>query len=59
MVLDTAVLLGELVLLFFGVTVALHLAQRRFGPERIRAWMGGRPIAAALKGITVGFLTPF
>ena len=59
MVVDTAVLLGELVLLFFGVTAALHLAQRRFGPERIRAWMGGRPLAAALKGITIGFLTPF
>lgn len=59
MVADTLVLLAWLVALFFGVTTLLHLAQRRFGPERIRAWMGGPPLVAALKGIAVGFLTPF
>jgi hypothetical protein len=58
-VVDTVELLAYLVALFFAVTTALHLAQRRFGPERIQAWMGGRPLVAALKGIVIGFLTPF
>ena len=52
-------LLAELVILFFGVAAAIHLFQRRVGERRLRAWMGGHPVGAALKGIGVGFLTPF
>lgn len=59
MIADTAWLLGELVALFSGVAFAIHLLQRRVGPDRLRTWMGGTPLASALKGIVVGFVTPF
>ncbi len=49
----------ELVVLFFAVSFLLHLFQRRFGAERLRAWMGGSPTVSALKGIAIGFVTPF
>ena len=55
----TALLMAELVALFFGVSFAIELLQRRIGPERLRAWMGGPPVVAALKGIAIGFVTPF
>ena len=54
-----ALLLLELVALFFSVSFAVQLLQRRLGDERLRAWMGGPPPVAALKGIAVGFITPF
>jgi uncharacterized protein len=54
-----ALLLAELVALFFGVSFAVHLLQRRLGDERLRTWMGGPPPVAALKGIAIGFITPF
>lgn len=56
---STAVLLVELVVLFVGVSFAVEILQRRFGPERLRRWMGGHPLVAALKGIVIGFVTPF
>ncbi len=56
---STTFLLVELVVLFLGVAFAVELLQRRLGPERLQAWMGGRPAVAALKGIAVGFVTPF
>ncbi len=56
---STVVLVVELVVLFLGVAFGVELVQRRLGPERLRAWMGGTPVAAALKGIAVGFVTPF
>ncbi len=59
MLIHSAILLVELAILFFGVAFAVELSQRRLGPERLRAWMGGRPTVAALKGIFVGFVTPF
>lgn len=59
MLVGTAWLLAELVALFFGVAFAIHLLQRRVGPDRLRAWMGGAPLVAALKGIALGFVTPF
>ncbi len=59
MIVGTVWLLVELVALFFGVAMLIHLFQRRLGPERLRAWMGGSPVVSALKGITVGFITPF
>jgi uncharacterized membrane protein YraQ (UPF0718 family) len=52
-------LLFELIVLFFGVAFLVQLVQRRLGGDRVRAWMGGPPIAAALKGIAIGFVTPF
>jgi uncharacterized membrane protein YraQ (UPF0718 family) len=54
-----ALLLLELVALFFSISFAIQLLQRRLGDERLRAWMGGPPPVAALKGIAVGFITPF
>lgn len=56
---STVVLLAELVVLFVGVSFLVDILQRRFGPERLRRWMGGRPLVAAVKGIAVGFVTPF
>ena len=53
------ILVAELAALFFGVAFLVHLLQRRMGPERIKAWMGGPPVISALKGIAVGFVTPF
>lgn len=59
MITDSAWLLAELVFLFFGVAFAIHILQRRIGTERLRTWMGGTPLVSALKGIAVGFVTPF
>lgn len=59
MVTGTAFLLAELVVLFFGVSFGIELLRRRVGPERLRAWIGGRPVVAACKGIALGFVTPF
>lgn len=56
---DTLWLLTELLVLFLAVTFLVNLVQRRFGPTQVRRWMGGRPLTAALKGIAVGFITPF
>ena len=56
---DSSILVGEIVLLFFVVTVAVQLFQAKFGPDRMRSWMGGRPMASAIKGIALGFATPF
>lgn len=56
---SAVVLLVELVVLFVGVSFLVEILQRRFGPERLRRWMGGRPVVAALKGIVIGFVTPF
>lgn len=59
MIVGSAILLAELVALFFGVTFAVYLIQRRLGSERLRAWMGGSPVVSAVKGIAIGFVTPF
>lgn len=59
MIADTAWLLAELVALFFGVAFLIALFQRRMGSDRLRAWMGGSAPVSALKGIAVGFVTPF
>ena len=54
-----AVLLAEMVALLLGVTFCVSLVQRRLGDATIRRWMGGPPRRAALKGIALGFVTPF
>lgn len=59
MIRDTLYLVVELVALFFGVAFAIQLFQRRFGTERMQHWMGGSAVVAALKGIAMGFVTPF
>ena len=59
MIRDTALLVGELLVLFFAVAFGVHIIQRWLGEERLRRWMGGPPAVAALKGIGVGFVTPF
>ncbi len=56
---DAIVLVVELAVLFFGVTFVIQLLQRRVGADRLSAWMGGRPVVSALKGIGLGFITPF
>jgi uncharacterized membrane protein YraQ (UPF0718 family) len=56
---DTVLLVIELVALFFGVAFGIQILQRRVGGARLQAWMGGSAPVAALKGITVGFITPF
>lgn len=59
MIRDTLILIAELVALFFGVAFLVHISQSWLGEERLRRWMGGRPVVSALKGIAVGFVTPF
>ncbi len=59
MIFDTLLLLAELLALFFAVTFGVFLVQRRLGSQRLRAWMGGSPLTSALKGIAIGFVTPF
>ncbi|MDX2378874.1 MAG: permease [Acidimicrobiia bacterium] len=56
---STVFLVVELIVLFLGVAFGVELLQRRLGPDRLKAWMGGAPVTAALKGIVVGFVTPF
>lgn len=52
-------LLLELIILFFGVAFLVQLVQRVLGEDRVRSWMGGPPVVSALKGIAIGFITPF
>ena len=59
MLFDTPYLLIELMLLFFSIAFLITLLQRRIGSRKIREWMGGNPIASAIKGIIIGFITPF
>ena len=54
-----ALLIAEMVALLLAVTFAVSLLQRRLGDDTIQRWMGGPPLRAALKGIAVGFVTPF
>lgn len=56
---QVAYLVVELVVLFLVVSFLVEISQRRLGPQRLKSWMGGRPLVAALKGIAVGFVTPF
>ncbi|MEM8709060.1 MAG: permease [Actinomycetota bacterium] len=55
----TVLLVLELTALFIGVSFLVELFQRRLGPEQLRRFLGGRPIVAAVKGIAIGFVTPF
>ncbi|CAN5202930.1 permease [soil metagenome] len=55
----SAAILAELVLLFVAVSFLVALADRRLGADRIRRWMGGGPLAGALKGVALGVVTPF
>ena len=54
-----ALLIAEMVGLLLAVTFGVALLQRRLGDATIRRWVGGPPRRAALKGIAVGFVTPF
>ena len=54
-----AVLLGELLVLFLVVATGVALAARRLGIQRLRRLLGGNRTAGALKGIALGFATPF
>ena len=56
---DTLFLVVELTALFIGVSFLVELFQRRLGPEQLRRFLGGRPAIAAVKGIAIGFVTPF
>ena len=54
-----ALLVAEMAGLLLAVTFGVALLQRRLGDAAIRRWMGGTGRRAALKGIAVGFVTPF
>jgi len=56
---DAIWLFVELLALFLGVSLALNLLQRRLGNTRLKTLMGASPLKAALRGIAVGFITPF
>ena len=55
----TLILVLELLALFVGISFLVEILQRRLGPEQLRRWIGGRPPVAALKGVAIGFVTPF
>lgn len=57
--LQSAALLAELAVLIVAVAVLLALAARWIGIARLRGWLGGGPLRGALKGILLGFATPF
>lgn len=59
MIADALFLIAELTALFFGVAFLVHISQRWLGEEQVKRWMGGSPVVAALKGVGVGFITPF
>lgn len=59
MILDTLLLVLEMGVLFFAVAFFVHYSQAWLGEHRLRRWMGGPPVVAALKGVAVGFITPF
>ena len=59
MIRDAAWLFLELLVLFVGVSFTLTLLRRRLGDDRLRTLMGSSPLRAALRGIAVGFITPF
>ena len=52
-------LLTELVVLFLLVSFAVALLTRWIGLDRVGRWMGGGSLLGALKGIGLGFATPF
>ncbi len=54
-----AVLVAEMIALLLGVTFGVTLLQRWLGDATTLRWMGGPPRRAALKGIALGFVTPF
>ncbi len=56
---SSGVLVAELLLLFVAVSFVVVLANRRLGPQRLRQWLGGRPVVGAFKGVVVGLVTPF
>ncbi len=59
MIRDALWLFCELLVLFVGVSFGLTLVRRRLGDDRLRSLMGTSPLRAALRGIAVGFITPF
>ncbi len=59
MISDAITLLVELLVLFLGVSLGLNLVRRRLGDDRLKGLMGATPLAAALRGIAIGFITPF
>ena len=59
MISDALWLFLELLVLFLGVSFGLSMLHRRIGGARLRALMGVTPLKAALRGIAVGFVTPF
>ena len=59
MIRDALWLFAELLVLFVGVSFGLALLRRRLGDDRLRSLMGASPITAALRGIAIGFITPF
>lgn len=54
-----AVLFTAMLALFIALAAAVTVVTRWIGAERLRRWMGGGTVAAPLKGLVVGALTPF
>jgi uncharacterized membrane protein YraQ (UPF0718 family) len=54
-----AALLVGTVLLFAALSAGMALLTRRLGPARLRRWVGGGPVAAPVKGLLLGVVTPF
>ena len=59
MISDAITLFVEMLVLFLGVSLGLNLLRRRAGDARLKGLMGATPLAAALRGVAIGFITPF
>jgi uncharacterized protein len=58
-VVDFAVLLVELAVLLVVLSALMALIARRAGLHRLQRWLGGGRVRGAVKGMLLGFLTPF
>jgi uncharacterized protein len=58
-VVEFAVLLAELAVLLITVSALMALIARRIGVSRLQDWLGGGRLRGAVKGILLGFATPF
>ncbi|MGH3323462.1 MAG: permease [Streptomyces sp.] len=56
---DFAVLLAELAVLLVAVSALMALIARKIGVSRLQDWLGGGRLRGAVKGILLGFVTPF
>ncbi|WP_415941992.1 permease [Streptomyces sp. 067-1] len=56
---EFSILLVELAILLVVVSALMALLARKIGVSRLQDWLGGGRLRGAVKGILLGFVTPF